>query len=223
MPLVLDQQLSRDWYRRLPHAFRDLDTSEQLLRYLRSLGDYAGGLALIVQVLEGKGYIRPITLSNDSQIVVGQPVLVIDAVIDPATGGAVIPLDPPVTSLDPFDEDVLVLVSGDWVLQDVASIPGDWLPWIAQCLSVRLDGVPAGEWRPWITSPTSRLTGSLAAIQEAASWHLLETVPFTVARASQWEVTVDCQDEAITTTLTELQAAVDAVAPAGVAVTVNAT
>lgn len=220
---TLDQQFTTDWYERLPGAFRDLDTAQQLLHYLRTVGDYAGGLALAINVLEGKGFIRPILLSDGSFITVGDWLTVTDPVMDAPTGGAVIPLDSPVTGLDPFDSGVLVAVSGDWVLTDVQTVPMEWLGWLAQVLAVDLSPVPAGFWRDWIEDPTSRLTGSLAAIQEAAGWHLLDTAPFTVTRTSQWEVTVACQDEAITTSLPELQAAVDGMAPAGVAVTVVAS
>lgn len=221
MATVLDEQLSREWWGRLPDAFRELDTAGQLLGYLRTLGDYAGGLALVIGVLEGSGYIRPIQLTNGSWLTIGDVVVVVDAVLDPVTGGVVLPIDSPVTGLDPVDPGVLLAVSGDWLLQDIQTIPAEWLGWVAQVQSVALAPVPAAQWRSWMEDEASRLTGTLEALRRAVSWHTLASIPSTVERASQWEVVATVQVEAITTSVEALQAALDALAPAGVAVTIS--
>lgn len=221
MATVLDEQLSREWMARLPAAFRELDTTGQLLGYLRTLGDYAGGLALVVGVLEGAGYIRPILLTNGSWLTVGDVVVVSGAVTDPVSGGAVLPINEPVTALDPLDPGVLLATSGDWLLMDVQTIPSEWIGWVAQVLSVSLAPVPAPQWRTWMEDETSRLTGTLEAMRRAVSWHTLASIPFTVERASQWQVVATVQVEAITTSVEALQTALDALAPAGVGVTVS--
>lgn len=221
MATVLDEQLSREWMERLPAAFRELDSAGQLAGYLRTIGDYAGGLALVVGVLEGSGYIRPILLTNGSWLTLGDVVVVTEPVIDAASGGAILPIDAPVTQIDGDDPGVLLAQSGDWILADVTTIPDEWIRWVAQVLSVDVSDVPDEQWRPWIEDPTSRLTGTLAALRAAASWHLLASIPFEIERSSQWEVTATVQVEAITTSLEALQAALDAMAPNGVAVTVT--
>lgn len=221
MATVLDEQLSREWMERLPAAFRELDTEGQLFGYLRTLGDYAGGLSLVIGVLEGSGYIRPIQLTNGSWLTLGDVLLVTDAVIDPTSRAAVLPLDSPVTVLDPLDPGVLLATSGDWLLADVQTIPTEWIGWVAQVLAVSLTPVPAEQWRAWIEDEASRLTGTLEALRRAVSWHTLTSIPFTVERASQWEVVATVQEEAITTSVEALQAALDALAPAGVGVTVS--
>ena len=223
MAATLDRAFSDELYADLPHAFRDLDTTGHLLAFVRVLGDIAGGLGLTLTVMEGDGYIRPLTLSNGSVVTIGDWVTVGSAVIDPGTGGAVLPLESPVTGLDPDNNLILVIVTGDWVLTDIDTLPEAWARWVAQVLSVDLTPVPAAYWRPWMTSEASRLTGSLAAIDEAVLWHVLDSIPYTVVATSQWEVTVTVEEEAIVTTEAELQAAIDAVAAAGVVVTLVLT
>lgn len=219
----IDREFTEEWYAGLPDAFRDLDTTGQLLGYLRVLGDYMGGVRLTQGVLEGEGFIRPIVLSNGSIITLGDWLNVADAVIDPATGGAVLPLDSPVTSLDPLNAAILVAVSGDWLLTDVDALPAKWLPWVAQVLSVDSRLVPLEHVRSWVQSPWSRLTGSLGVFDEVIPWHTVDSIPWTVEATSQWEVTVTVSDEAITSSAEELQAGLDAVAAAGVAVTLVLT
>lgn len=221
MTAYTDQQFTNDWYAGLPGAFRDLDTAGQLLGYLRVLGDYVGGVELTQSVLEGEGFIRPITLSNGSIITLGDWLTVDEAVLDPGTGGAVIPLDSPVTGLDPFDASILVAVSGDWLLRDVDTLPSKWVPWVAQVMGVNLENVPAEFWRAWIQSPWSKVTGALGVFDEVVPWHTLDSIPWTVEVTGQWDVEVTVSEEAITTSEAELQAALDAVAAAGVKVTLT--
>lgn len=221
MPAYLDRVFSDDWYAGLPSAFRDLDTDGQLLGYLRVLGDYVGGVGLTQAVLEGEGFIRPITLSNGSIITLGDWLTVGDVVLDETTGGAVLPLDSPVTGLDPFNAAILVAISGDWLLRDVATLPTKWVAWVAQVMSVDLSPTPAVHWRDWIESPWSKLAGSLGAFDAVVPWHTLDSVPWTVEAVSQWEVEVTVSEEAITSSEEDLLAALEGVAAAGVGVTVT--
>lgn len=223
MATILDSTLTREWYDRLPASFRTLDTDQHLWGFLRLLGDYAGGLALVVGVLEGNWYIRPILLTNGCSITLGDSLTVTDAEIDPATGGCVLPLDTPVTTLDPLDSSILVCVSGDWILTDVQTVPKEWLPWIAQARGIDLRPIPVERWRDWLEDPLAHLAGTLASLEVAASWHLLSSITPVVESTSQWEVTVTVPEAAITTTEAELLAQLEAFAAAGVGITLVLT
>lgn len=227
MATILDETVTKDWYERLPQTFRDLDDRGDLYGYLRTLGDYAGGLRLLMEVLEGYGFIRPIPLPGPcaATVTVGSGVLTVDGtVFEDTVGGVCIPLAPPVTDVAEGDPEVLVVVSGDWILTDLQTVPAVWLPWLAQVLSVDLAAVQDSRWRDWLGLPVSRYTGSLASIQQVADWHLQETSTPVVERDPEdpWLVTVTVPEFAITTSLEELQAAVTAVEPAGVRVVVVA-
>ena len=219
---TLDRQLPQAWYDALPGVFRDLDADGHLLAFLRSLGDYAGGLSLMVDVLAGLGFIRPLVLSDGTTLTVGSPLVGVGT-LDPTTGGLIVVLDDPVTRLDTVNPDALVVTSDDWVLNDVQTVPREWLPWLAQVLLADLAAVPAERHRDWIEDPGHLAAGSLASIDAAARWHLLGAVDPVVVRDSQWEVSVTVAEVAVTTSEAEMLAAVRAMEPAGVRVTLTLT
>lgn len=214
--MVVDEEFTRDWYGALPEAFRALDNGD-LYGFLRCLGDIAGGLALTVDVLEGLGSLRPITLPGGVVLRLAGEVTAQTVADD----GAVIPLAAPATAMDPDDAGVLVITNDDWQLADLATAPRQWLPWLAQSLSVPVQTVPVGHQRAWLADPASRRAGSRPAILAALAWHVdTSGHPPLYVTNGVWNKTVEVPAETVITSVGEAQAAVDAVTPAGMTVTV---
>jgi hypothetical protein len=216
----LDRALTDEWYARLPAALRDLDNGD-LFAYLRVPGDPSGGIRLTLSAIDGTGTARPLVLSDGTTLTWLNGDLTVEGQPAPDDQGVIVPVEEPATSV--VDDDVLMILTADWRLSDLSSVPRVWLPWLAQVLSVDLTLLPSAVWRDWIGNPVSRITGSLAAIEATAGMFLLDSVPFTVSRTDQWTVTVELQDEALLVDEAVLQAAVDRVAPAGVAVVLDVT
>lgn len=224
MPTGLDEGFTRSWYGRLPAAFRDLDHIGDLYGFMRLFGDPVGGMGLLVDVLGGDVFVAPIVLPSGATVSIVDGVVVVDgATVDSSTGGVLLDLDPPVTVMDVTDPAVLVVTSGDWVLADPVTVPPEWLPWVAQMVSVDLGVAPPAQWGAWVADPASRAVGSLGSVETVVGWHVVAgTVP-VVTRVSLWSTTVTVPAAAITTTVGGLEAALALVEPAGVALTLVTT
>lgn len=221
MGLTPDQGSTREWYGRLPAAFRDADIDADLWSFLRLLGDFVGGTSLVVDVLEGNAFIRPITLSDGTVLTLGEW-LTVDGPDDTGLGVPIL-LDSPVTELDGDDPDILVITSGDWTLTDPLTWPAEWVPWGALTLGIDLSLVPQRAWREWIANPVSRAVGSLPSLLALAAYHLEDLTVPVVTRPAFRQITLTVAAASITTSEEELQAVLTAAEPAGVKVILATT